>query len=469
MKAFYRLFYYISIVLTSILAGVTIAGAFVGNAAPDSFKFMPFIGLMLPILLLANLASVIYWTIRWRCWVFIPLIAIFSNWSYISCVIQSPFFSPASAPMVKMNAYTPGILTVATYNVDAFNHEHTGYSCKEIASYMRNLQADILCFQEFGINDEFGVDSIAAVLSDWPYYYIPISPEGKHLLQLAVFSRYPIKEENLIVYPDSKNCSLWCDIETNARTIRLFNNHLQTTEVSQNKRKLEKGLHTDDSQRVERAALGLIDGLHENFRKRAVQANTLKQLIAASPYPTIICGDFNSLPSSYVYHTVKGDKLQDGFQTSGHGYMYTFKFFKHLLRIDYILHSPELNSTDYFSPDLTVLGEVASPGSFVVSNEKINLLEALAMAGDLTIYGMRDNVKLIRTEQNNKQEIITMDLNKAETVLSPYYQLQQNDIIYVTPNKTKAKNSDIGAGTGLWFSGVSILLSITNFVLTILR
>ena len=342
MKAFYRLFYYISIVLTSILAGVTIAGAFVGNAAPDSFKFMPFIGLILPILLLANLASVIYWTIRWRCWVFIPLIAIFSNWSYISCVIQSPFFSPASAPMVKMNAYTPGILTVATYNVDAFNHEHTGYSCKEIASYMRNLQADILCFQEFGINDEFGVDSIAAVLSDWPYYYIPISPEGKNLLQLAVFSRYPIKEENLIVYPDSKNCSLWCDIEINGRIIRLFNNHLQTTE----------GLRTDDSQRVERAALELIDGLHENFRKRAVQANTLKQLIAASPYPTIICGDFNSLPSSYVYHTVKGDKLQDGFQTSGHGYMYTFKFFKHLLRIDYILHSPELNSTDYFSPDL---------------------------------------------------------------------------------------------------------------------
>lgn len=147
-----------------------------------------------------------------------------------------------------MNAYTPGILTVATYNVDAFNHEHTGYSCKEIASYMRNLQADILCFQEFGINDEFGVDSIAAVLSDWPYYYIPISPEGKHLLQLAVFSRYPIKEENLIVYPDSKNCSLWCDIEINGRIIRLFNNHLQTTEVSQNKRKLEKGLRTDDSQ-----------------------------------------------------------------------------------------------------------------------------------------------------------------------------------------------------------------------------
>ena len=118
---------------------------------------------------------------------------------------------------------------------------------------------------------------------------------------------------------------------------------------------------------------------------------------------------------------------------------------------------------------ISVLGEVAKPGSFVISNEKINLLEALAMAGDLTIYGMRDNVKLIRTGQDNKQEIITLDLNKAETVLSPYYQLQQNDIIYVTPNKTKAKNSDVGTSTGLWFSGVSILVSLATLLVTILK
>lgn len=118
---------------------------------------------------------------------------------------------------------------------------------------------------------------------------------------------------------------------------------------------------------------------------------------------------------------------------------------------------------------ISVLGEVANPGSFVVLNEKINLLEALAMAGDLTIYGMRDNVKLIRTGQDNKQEIITINLNKAEMVLSSYYQLQQNDIIYVTPNKTKAKNSDIGVSTGLWFSGISVLMTIANLLITILR
>ena len=201
MKAFYRLFYYISILLSCILAGVTIAGAFNGTASPDSFKFMPFIGLGLPILLLVNLASAVYWTIRWRCWVFIPLIAIFSNWGYINCVLQFPLLDPASKPTVKVNAYTPGVLTVATYNVDGFNREHTGYSCKEIAAQMRNLKADILCFQEFGIDDEFGVDSLCTALSDWPYHYIPSSPEGQHLLQLAVFSRYSIKKEHLIIIP----------------------------------------------------------------------------------------------------------------------------------------------------------------------------------------------------------------------------------------------------------------------------
>lgn len=118
---------------------------------------------------------------------------------------------------------------------------------------------------------------------------------------------------------------------------------------------------------------------------------------------------------------------------------------------------------------ISVLGEVNSPGSFIVSNEKVNLLEALAMAGDLTINGMRDNVKLIRTGQDNSKEIVTLDLNRAETVMSPYYQLQQNDIIYVTPNKTKAKNSDIGANTGLWFSGTSILVSLANLLVIFLK
>lgn len=118
---------------------------------------------------------------------------------------------------------------------------------------------------------------------------------------------------------------------------------------------------------------------------------------------------------------------------------------------------------------ISVIGEVARPGTFTISNEKVNLLEALAMAGDMTVYGLRDNVKLIREDANGKQQIITLDLNKAETILSPYYWLQQNDIVYITPNKAKARNSDVGNSTSLWFSATSILVSVVSLLVNILK
>lgn len=118
---------------------------------------------------------------------------------------------------------------------------------------------------------------------------------------------------------------------------------------------------------------------------------------------------------------------------------------------------------------ISVLGEVTRPGTFTISNEKVNLLEALAMAGDMTVWGVRDNVKLIREGADGKQEIVTLDLNKAETILSPYYWLQQNDIVYVTPNKAKARNSDIGNSASLWFSATSILVSLASLLVTIFK
>lgn len=118
---------------------------------------------------------------------------------------------------------------------------------------------------------------------------------------------------------------------------------------------------------------------------------------------------------------------------------------------------------------ISVIGEVTRPGTFTISNEKVNLLEALAMAGDMTVYGLRDNMKLIREDANGKQQIVTLDLNKAETILSPYYWLQQNDIVYVTPNKAKARNSDVGNSTSLWFSATSILVSIVSLLVNILK
>ena len=121
------------------------------------------------------------------------------------------------------------------------------------------------------------------------------------------------------------------------------------------------------------------------------------------------------------------------------------------------------------SYSVSVLGEVARPGSFQVGREKITILEALAQAGDLTIYGVRDKVKLIREDATGKKEIHTLDLTNANIVNSPYYYLQQNDIVYVEPNKVKAQNSSVGSMTTLWISGTSILISLASLIVNILR
>ena len=118
---------------------------------------------------------------------------------------------------------------------------------------------------------------------------------------------------------------------------------------------------------------------------------------------------------------------------------------------------------------ISVIGEVARPGMFTVANEKINILEALAQAGDLTIYGVRDRVKLIREDANGQKEIHVLNLNDANIINSPYYYLQQNDIVYVEPNKVKAQNSNVGSMTTLWFSAISIVISLTSLMVNILR
>jgi len=118
---------------------------------------------------------------------------------------------------------------------------------------------------------------------------------------------------------------------------------------------------------------------------------------------------------------------------------------------------------------ISVIGEVARPGTFTVSREKITILEALAQAGDLTIHGVRTNVKLIREDSKGQKSIAELNLNDANIINSPYYYLQQNDVVYVTPNKVKAQNSSVGSMTTLWFSATSILISLTSLLYNILK
>ena len=118
---------------------------------------------------------------------------------------------------------------------------------------------------------------------------------------------------------------------------------------------------------------------------------------------------------------------------------------------------------------VTVLGEVSGPKVIPVTTEKMNILEALASAGDLTIYGKRNNVMLIREDATGEKSIHRLNLNDANLINSPYYYLQQNDIVYVQPNGVKAKGASIGPSTSLWFSFVGIVTSVASLLYNILR
>lgn len=118
---------------------------------------------------------------------------------------------------------------------------------------------------------------------------------------------------------------------------------------------------------------------------------------------------------------------------------------------------------------VVVTGEVASPGVISVPYEKMSVLEALAQCGDLTIYGKRKNVMLIREDATGLKSIHHLDLTDANIFNSPYYYLQQNDILYVEPNKAKKGGAGISSTTSFWVSLSSSLISIASLIVNIVR
>ena len=118
---------------------------------------------------------------------------------------------------------------------------------------------------------------------------------------------------------------------------------------------------------------------------------------------------------------------------------------------------------------ITVIGEVNRPGVIPVATEKISLIEALAEAGDMTIYGKRDNVLLVREDKSGEKHKVRLNMNDANIINSPYYYLQQNDIIYVEPHKVKARNTFFGSNTSIFYSVIGITTSLVSLLITVLR
>lgn len=338
-----KLLYRIFIGLTIILAILAILGIFATKVHPASSSFISFTGIILPALIIINVILAIYWTIRLRYWLWFPLVAVILNYNYIGSMYQLPFKG-------RELARHEVTLKLATFNVGRFGGDNDGLNQRRIAFFMYEESVDIICMQEYKERGKMQADSLNTLFNAWPYSSIPKAEKGKSILPLAIYSRYPILDSKLITYEDSPNCSMWCDIDFNGKTIRVFNNHLQTTNINQSRSTYNTYYKNANSVDADmHFMLGAGSLYHANEIMRANQADITNKLIQESPYPVIVCGDFNSPPSSYVYGAMKG-KLKDGFKTAGHGYGGgTYRYFKELLRIDYIFHSPSIRGINYYT------------------------------------------------------------------------------------------------------------------------
>lgn len=115
----------------------------------------------------------------------------------------------------------------------------------------------------------------------------------------------------------------------------------------------------------------------------------------------------------------------------------------------------------------SVLGEVNSPGTYTTDAEKVTIFEALAQAGDMTLFSVRDDIQLLREDSAGVRRIYHLDLTQADVAQSPYFYLQQNDVVYVKPTKAKVNSNTFNGNASMWITLLGLVTSITSLVLAI--
>lgn len=115
----------------------------------------------------------------------------------------------------------------------------------------------------------------------------------------------------------------------------------------------------------------------------------------------------------------------------------------------------------------SVLGEVNAPGTYTTDAEKVTVFEALAQAGDMTLFSIRDDVQLLREDSTGIRRVYHLDLTQADIAQSPYFYLQQNDVVYVKPTRAKVRTNTFNSNSSMWITLLSIVTSITSLVLAI--
>ena len=321
----------VMMVVTIPIVVLFVALFFVPYINPNSAAVFSILGLIAPFVYAAMSLLTLYWIVRWR-WVAIPMVVI----AFIGIFGLSLFYRPELKRYYE-KSYPSDAVKVLTYNTRSFITDDGKRCLDSIVEIIRATRPDVVCFQEMGFSHK--VDSMLK-----PLKYSPLPKSLSRVdLSPAIYSRHPIVMAERI---DSMKNFVWADVVIRKDTVRLFNLHLHTTAIRRDEGQyIENHEYLDEEGDMEKLR-SMVSRLSENNKLRSVQADTISTIIAASPYPVIVCGDFNDIPVSYTYRRVSR-KLEDAFREAGRGYSYTYRGFFDMLRIDYVLYEKHFAALGY--------------------------------------------------------------------------------------------------------------------------
>jgi endonuclease/exonuclease/phosphatase family metal-dependent hydrolase len=330
------------LIYVNILAGIALLIAYLSPfISPAHLWLIAFFGLAYPYLLLLNLLFMLFWIIRFRKEFLISMIAILLGWNYLNSYFPIRLKRTLSEEDTSETANTIKILS---YNVRLFNlynwNSNPGAN-QEMINMIRSEKPDFICLQEFYSRGAPPEDTAGfkKYFRDNPYHFIHYNIRNKSGSNygIATFSKYPVVNSGIISFPNSRNETIFTDISINGDTVRIYNNHLQSVQLQKkNYNFLDSlGLKYDDEQI--REIKDISSRLKRAYIKRSAQVNAVSAHVLSSPYPVIICGDFNDTPVSYSYRIMKKG-MHDAFVNAGRGTGSTYYGIFPEFRIDFIFH-----------------------------------------------------------------------------------------------------------------------------------
>lgn len=348
-----RFFRSIITLISLVASGFLMLSVLTAYVNPSRMWLLAFLGFGFPVLWFLNTILVVLWASKRRWQLFIPLIAIVLTWSHWNNTFQW------KATKTKESQTLEAPLRVMSFNVrmwDYYNWTGEQNVQDKIFKMIRKENPDVLCIQEFYSSTNktrYSEHSILARLNQYKYKHIEYraGKRGKRNFGLVTFSKYPIVEKGNLKFEHTSNFSIHTDIKAHGKRIRIFNNHLESIRFSsQHLNFLDSLNHKNEEER--RAGIKEIMGkMRVAFEHRANQAERIGKHIINSPFPAIVCGDFNDTPVSYVYRQMRNG-LNDAFVESGKGFGGTYNGKLPSFRIDFIFHDKRFQSYDFKKLDV---------------------------------------------------------------------------------------------------------------------